>query len=306
MKNDELLHKWINKTITNQELNEFKLRPEYDSLVDLYQQTENLTGPEGELESVLQNILNSPKQAPGQKTITQSNQSKPEAKTRLFPSWLKYGVAACFLIVSGFLFWPKDNVVSYMIADNQQLEGTLPDKSTFVLSGDSQLSYDSKSWQGQRDVELKGNAFFNVEKGSTFTVNTDNGLVRVLGTQFNVQSKDKSLTVSCSEGKVSVESNSKNLSKEILEAGEHLVFNDGNSITWKNDLTKFKNVPLAEVLKELENQFNIQIKRNQIDTLELLSCNFQKENLELALKTTLSPLDISFEIESNNVVNLIK
>ena len=45
MINDEQLHKWVNGNLTNEELEVFKLRPEYDSLVELYENTEGLSVP---------------------------------------------------------------------------------------------------------------------------------------------------------------------------------------------------------------------------------------------------------------------
>ena len=45
MVNDEILHKWINEELTEEELQSFKLRPEYDSLVSLYKNTEGLAAP---------------------------------------------------------------------------------------------------------------------------------------------------------------------------------------------------------------------------------------------------------------------
>ena len=52
MTNDKLFHKWVNNTISEDELKIFKLRPEYDGLVDLYRQTENLSGPDIDTEKM--------------------------------------------------------------------------------------------------------------------------------------------------------------------------------------------------------------------------------------------------------------
>ena len=51
MKDDEILHKWVNGELSDEELKVFKLRPEYDSLVDLYKNTDNFLAPEFSLTS---------------------------------------------------------------------------------------------------------------------------------------------------------------------------------------------------------------------------------------------------------------
>jgi len=57
-----------------------------------------------------------------------------------------------------------------------------------VLNSKSTISFNKTDWKNNRQLTLDGEAYFKVEKGSTFTVNTNNGSVTVLGTQFNVNS----------------------------------------------------------------------------------------------------------------------
>ena len=64
----------------------------------------------------------------------------------------------------------------------------------------SQLEYNASKWDENRSLELKGEAFFDVEKGKRFDVTTEFGNVSVLGTEFNVLSRDSIFKVSCYEG----------------------------------------------------------------------------------------------------------
>jgi len=50
--------------------------------------------------------------------------------------------------------------------------------------------------------KLFGKAYFDVDKGKTFTVKTDLGTVQVLGTRFDVESRDSIFKVVCYEGSV--------------------------------------------------------------------------------------------------------
>ena len=66
------------------------------------------------------------------------------------------------------------------------------------------LKYASNKWDKKRRVRLEGEAFFKVAKGSTFTVDTKTGSVKVLGTQFNVKNRIGFFEVVCYEGLVGV------------------------------------------------------------------------------------------------------
>ena len=311
MKNDELLHKWVEGTITAEELEIFKLRSEYESLTEIYQHTERMSVPSIDEKAMLENILKQPKQ----KEAVVKEISKPEKGRRVFLSSLvKYGAAASLLFLAGWFFFLKDNggseLVKYDIAKAQRVEGTLPDGSTFVLNAESHLSYDAKTWDKNRNIDLTGEAFFKVKKGSKFLVTTPNGKVQVLGTEFNVRSRENTLEVNCKSGKVAVLSTSGKVLEELLPSDAVRI--SGNSVdekwklqtansSWTSGMTSLKNVPVAEVLAELERQFDIKIKSNNINTKELISSNFQNKDLELALKTALGQLGITYEIDGTNV-----
>ena len=184
MTNDELLHKWVNGTITAEELEVFKLRPEYPSLVALYEQTTELSAPDFKQEAMLATILKQEKKG-----------LKPERGRRLFINrvW-KYGVAASLLIIAGwFLFSRLNSEVLFQTANGERTQGALPDGSTFVLNADSRLSYDKNNWGTARKISLTGEAFFSVQKGAVFSVETPTGSVQVLGTKFNVWSRNNLL-----------------------------------------------------------------------------------------------------------------
>ena len=73
-----------------------------------------------------------------------------------------------------------------------------------MWSAGSELNYNASKWGEKRELELKGEAFFDVEKGKRFDVNTELGKISVLGTEFNVLSRDSIFKVSCYEGLVQV------------------------------------------------------------------------------------------------------
>lgn len=308
MKNDELFHKWVNKQLSEEELAEFKSRPDFESLSRIYKATDQFAAPTFDEEGMLKEILASKKE---------SQKPQPTGRRRFLNTWIKYGVAASVLIFAGWYLsqWSGSTVV-YQLAKGEKTEGILPDGSTFILNAESSLSYNKNNWSKNRTIKLKGEAFFEVKRGHTFKVETPTGAVQVLGTKFNVRSRAETMEVRCHSGKVAVFSEDKK-SEEILLVNEAVrfdlegkserwTFNAEGKASWISGISKFKKSTLEQILKELERQYNIQIDSESINTTEIISCNFPHNNLELALKAVLSPMEIKFELKENKKIRLFR
>jgi len=64
------------------------------------------------------------------------------------------------------------------------------------LNSESKISYSSKFNQNNRDIKLTGEAYFEVFNSPIpFKVNTDYGIIKVLGTSFNVRARPDGLEV---------------------------------------------------------------------------------------------------------------
>lgn len=302
MLNDEQLHKWVNGNLTKEELETFKLRPEYDSLVELYKNTKGLSAPSFDEDKILTEILK-----------LEKRKTTPEKGRRVFHSnWVKYGVAASVLLLAAWLFWPSSNTVKYNLAIGEKTEAILPDGSKFVLNAESNLTYNKEIWESTRTLNLEGEAFFEVKKGSKFTVNTPKGLVTVLGTKFNVCARNDILDVTCQSGRVRVLNKAGNVLGE-LNANDALRYTETNGVEkWKNSPSEkaswvdgiftFKNVSLELVLEEVERQFDVKIDVSKIDSNVKMSTSFSVGSIEVALKTILTPFSISFEIDGRNII----
>ncbi|MBK8054187.1 MAG: FecR domain-containing protein [Saprospiraceae bacterium] len=200
----------------------------------------------------------------------------------------------------------------------QQLTESLPDGSSVILSPDSKISYNAKAWNKVRAIELEGTAFFEVKKGSTFTVNTSQGNVTVLGTSFSVTSRNKTFEVICKTGKVAVKLNKKDGKESILLPGDMVVlksdslaFDDGsderpNTVSWLDGIYTFESQPLSEVVSELQRQFNVSV--NISDGLSKLPYTgfFRKNDLNEALYSVTWPLGLTYTIEKNGTVTISK
>ena len=224
-----------------------------------------------------------------------------------FKSFLK--IAAVFLVLvatSYALFFNNSQAYSTDIAQTKTLN--LPDNSEVILNAKSKLSYNKKLWKTDRRLELEGEAFFKVTKGKTFTVNTNAGAIKVLGTQFNVKERDNFFEVHCYEGSVRVTCGPNTV---VLMPGNTFRMVNGVVIpikdfnadkpSWLAKESTFDKVPLWQVIDELEYQYNITIKADTIDTSILYTGGFTHANINIALQSVTIPLKLSYNINGNAV-----
>ncbi len=184
----------------------------------------------------------------------------------------------------------------------------LPDHSKVELNALTTIRFDAENWYKKRALELNGEAFFKVEKGSVFDVITKDGKITVVGTQFNVKQRDRYFEVKCFEGVVKVVSDT--IIRE-LHAGNVFQILHGKffetktkvlSPKWIHNISNFEAVPFKEVLAEFERQFNIEIDYNNIDVNRLFTGGFMHGNLENALISVTQPMNMTFEIRSSNLI----
>lgn len=176
--------------------------------------------------------------------------------------------AAIALLV--IINWPtSSSIILKETQAGEQISFTLPDDSEVTLNFASSLSYDPNSWDAERMVQLEGEAFFKVAKGSKFIVQTSQGRVAVRGTQFNVKVRAEAFQVDCFEGSVEVLHDNANITEQ-LEAGMSLTIKYDKLIelqkdqtqsqpSWKEGYTRYIDEELALVFDDLEDIFGVTI-----------------------------------------------
>lgn len=232
---------------------------------------------------------------------------KPIGGRRRFLFGAVGAVAAAVALVL-FVVFGLDRPVTVSTAYEEHLAVDLPDQSRVQLNAGSKLAYDKSG----REINLDGEAFFDVEKGSTFTVETDLGKVQVLGTEFNVYSRNGQFRVQCTEGRVQV-TTAGHPEGVILTPGMGCKLADNGrleeeqlsgvnaEVTWLRDVYHFNNQPLREVFDELERQFGINIQASEA----VLSINhvgsFEGTRLDSALFQVCYPHNLQSSIEGEQV-----
>ena len=164
MIDDALLHKWVNGTISEEELREFKKRPEYSSLKALYDGSEGLKVQGPDKVKMLEAILGADKKNPI------LDDPKHIATKWHAQKWLRYGIAASVIFIISFLLWPRNQSVLHSTQKSEQLSHFLPDGSEVILNAESSIFYHDKKWTTARSITLNGEAYFDVMKGSKFSV----------------------------------------------------------------------------------------------------------------------------------------
>jgi transmembrane sensor len=229
-----------------------------------------------------------------------------EIHKRFLPGkqWLALAASITLLIsVTGFLrFYSVET--STLLAETHTL--VLPDGSSVELNENTTISYHPYWWRVSRSVKLEGEAWFLVEKGSNFRVESALAVTEVLGTSFNVLARDEIYQVSCHTGRVSV---SASLSKDraILDPGKQVELSSvgalevtdmryvGDTPGWLNRNIMFSSTPLQLVFEEIEKQYGIEIDGSRLPEL-LYSGNFSTNlPLENVLTLLCRPFKLRYE-----------
>lgn len=291
------LAKWLNNELSEAELAEFKNSDEYASYVRIVTASENLRAPDFNEAEALAAIKN--KQLLEQTKVVQLNP---------FKRFMKVAAVIVVLIAGSYFFFNSlDATITTQYAETKEV--VLPDNSEVILNADSELTYNKNNWDSNRNLNLKGEAFFKVAKGEKFTVATSLGTVAVLGTQFNVENREDFFEVTCYEGLVSVLYNNKEVK---LPAGASFVVINGaiNKAqkpdalvpSWLNAESSFKSVPLKYVFDEFQRQHNIMVSTENIDMNQLYTGSFSNSDAKLALQSISAPSQIKFKLEGAKVL----
>jgi ferric-dicitrate binding protein FerR (iron transport regulator) len=173
-----------------------------------------------------------------------------------------FTILVVFLVLAPTIYNKIYNISVYANRGSQK-ELTLSDGSIIKINAESSIKYRRNYSSESRIVNLVGEGYFQVEKGSTpFIVNTKHGSVTVLGTKFNINSRNDNIEVVVNEGAISF--------LPIIEKqqSEKLVVSEGQYINNKT-LTPRK-IPHPEYPgwfhnKLILNKTNLETVCNQIE-----------------------------------------
>lgn len=146
-------------------------------------------------------------------------------------------------------------------------KASLPDGSVVWLNANSTLQYSGELYGNNRDVNLRGEAYFNVHADSRhpFIVHTPYMYVTATGTEFNVNAYDDNASVTLAKGKVIVTDASDRIT---LLPGEHLAIRNGHPAVsrtsdldrycaWRDGKLIFEDDSIHTICRRLEQIYNV-------------------------------------------------
>lgn len=190
---------------------------------------------------------------------------------------------ASIVLTNGKLTYAPDENGSGEIVFNtiatpkgRQFQVTLPDGTQVWLNTASSIRYPTSFAGSERKVEVTGEAYFEVAKNAEmpFRVIVNNKAeIKVLGTHFNVNAyeNEKAIATTLLEGSVRVAPYETASGNVVLQPGQQAQIagatgikviekaNIDKAIAWKNGLFYFEGASLAEIMRQLERWYDIEV-----------------------------------------------
>lgn len=183
-------------------------------------------------------------------------------------------IATVYLYQENTVLSQKDFVAS--TGEGEQVTISLPDGTQVTLNAGSRLSYNLSDYNSdERQIKFDGEGYFRVAKNpsSPFSIVAKGLKVSVLGTTFNLRarSSDATAELSLEEGSVRflalktgqnviLSPNQKGIldqKRGTLTVEEERHVTDASA--WRRGELVFRNIPFAEVLKEIEDVYHVSI-----------------------------------------------
>ena len=194
-----------------------------------------------------------------------------------------------------------------------QYQIILPDQSHVWLNAASSLRYPTAFINKERRVELKGEAYFEVahDENLPFKVETNDQVVQVLGTHFNINSyaDEPATKTTLLNGSVKVFGLSSKQA-ELLAPGEQSSLtksgqlnkiagvNVDEVIAWKNKLFYFDNSNVEVVMRQLSRWYDVEVEYEGKIPQVRLSGEIYRSTEAKKVLDILSYFNIRYKIES--------
>lgn len=262
-------------------------------------------------------------------------------RSRSFIRVAAFGALASLLSYTIYYFGKAETLKKNEIATQAGAHSKiiLPDGSTVWLNAGSRLIYNKNFDAAIREVELIGEAYFDVKKdaGRPFIIHAQKMNIRVLGTAFNVKSYpgDKSSETSLIRGLIEVTMNDRPDEKIILHPAEKLVvMNDEQTkkdadpekafapspvviskinyapadsavieTSWIDNRMIFRDKVFTELAVELERKYGLTFRFEDESTRHLtFDVNFKNETIYQVLQALQLANPFNYSIEKETIV----
>ncbi len=196
-----------------------------------------------------------------------------------------------------------------------QYQISLPDGTKIWLNAASSLRYPTHFNGNKREVQLSGEAYFEVAKDKTkpFRVISDSQTIEVLGTHFNVNSYKDELSTKTTllEGSVKVCIPNSDASV-ILKPGNQSTVKQQSinlkdvdtdaTISWKNGQFMFVNESLGSIMRKISRWYDVDVFYKEDIADKTFSGAISKyTDVKEVLKTLELTKSVQFKVEGNTI-----
>lgn len=206
---------------------------------------------------------------------------------------------------------------TFTASNKQKVNVQLSDGSSIKLNSGTSLIVENEFDQKKREVKLNGEAYFDVAKEKRpCIILTGNARIEVLGTSFNVWSRNNITRVIVKEGVVRLSPLKEDGSYVFIEAngmsqvvankdpGEVKKVNAERMIGWPEGKLVFEKSLLSEFINEIERQYNVDISISAENPDDLrLTGTFDNLTIDQVLSSICLTFNLDYDrIDSNHYV----
>lgn len=194
----------------------------------------------------------------------------------------------------------------------------LSDGTEVNLNSNSTLRYSDGLENGIRNVELDGEAYFDVahDKEHPFVVTARGLKVKVLGTSFNMNTYDRNkIETTLVAGRVELAGDKANSSSVLLKPGYRAVYSDKSGAmpvkkvntsyitAWKDGSIMLCDTPMSDVIVSLERWYGVKITvRDKAIYQYSFTASLKDKSLSEVLKLLRISSPIGYKINGKQVV----
>lgn len=298
LENKEIIARWLSGELSDKEKDALTQRDDLNDLKAVLDDVSTWSLPPVDTAESLKKLK------------AQTAAKKPETKVISMRPLFRVAAAIALLATVWFVYdyTSANGTIDLKTGLAETLSHDLPNGSVITLGAVSSASYDKGNWEDDRLIDLVGQAYFDVESGAKFTVNTAYGDVTVLGTQFDILTVNGALKVNCFEGSVAVLADGK---REVLKPGEGIVFNRGvfvrvdfsnTSPAWTGGSSVYQATALEDVVNDLKRYYQVGLNLPSDRVNQAFTGSFPHDDLAQALRSIFSPLEIQYTLSADGTV----
>jgi len=236
-------------------------------------------------------------------------------------------VVIVMALIGSYFYFQKMNEIgatthTISVPAGQRANLRLSDGTNVWLNARSTITYPAYFWGASRDIQLEGEAYFEVEQyqQQPFIVHTHKYDIKVLGTKFNVESyvDPDNFSTALMEGSVEIIPPG-NPDKTILLSPGHKAFLENDQLTvmpiedydiyrWREGLLCFRETGFIELMERFEKCYGIRIiVENEKLNNKVFSGKFRiSDGIDNALRIMQKEGNYTFERNKDDSIIYIK